>query len=62
MQTVPKDVKYVILVINGRTEEKIVFAKIWLDYLKSIAVPPKTIIVMLGNEVSPLVLCFLSIL
>nr|XP_053643270.1 ribitol-5-phosphate xylosyltransferase 1-like isoform X2 [Cherax quadricarinatus] len=48
--TVPHDVKNLVLVVNGRTEEKVKDARHWLDYIQSWETPPVTILVMLGNE------------
>ena len=39
-----------MLVINGRTSEKIEKGKEWLDHLRKKEKPPSIIIVMLGNE------------
>lgn len=50
-ETVPRDVKYLVLVVNGRTPEKIKDAKQWLDDLKMWDMPPEIMLVMLGNEV-----------
>ena len=50
-ETVPHDVTHLILVINGRTDEKIADAKVWLEDLMTWDKPPVTIVIMLGNEV-----------
>ncbi|XP_069988064.1 ribitol-5-phosphate xylosyltransferase 1 isoform X1 [Penaeus vannamei] len=49
-ETVPRDVKYLVLVVNGRTPEKIKDAKQWLNELKMWDMPPEILLVMLGNE------------
>ncbi|XP_071530198.1 ribitol-5-phosphate xylosyltransferase 1-like isoform X2 [Panulirus ornatus] len=49
-EIVPHDVKHLVLVVNGRTEEKVKDAKLWLDYLQTWESPPVTILLMLGNE------------
>lgn len=48
--TVPSDVQYLILVLNGRSEEKIMAAKLWLDYLPFYPNLKKMAVVLLGNE------------
>ncbi|XP_045604782.2 ribitol-5-phosphate xylosyltransferase 1 isoform X3 [Procambarus clarkii] len=48
--TVPHDVKNVVLVINGRTNDKVKDARQWLDHIQAWETPPVTILVMLGNE------------
>ncbi|KAG7155632.1 Ribitol-5-phosphate xylosyltransferase 1-like, partial [Homarus americanus] len=48
--SVPRDMKNVVLVVNGRTEEKVTDAKYWLDSIQSWDTPPVVILVMLGNE------------
>ncbi|PNF28880.1 hypothetical protein B7P43_G03847 [Cryptotermes secundus] len=48
--TVPSDVQYLILVLNGRSEEKIKSAKLWLDYLPLYPNLKKMAVVLLGNE------------
>jgi hypothetical protein len=48
--TVPSDVQYLILVLNGRSEEKIMSAKLWLDYLPLYPNLKKLAVVLLGNE------------
>ncbi|RZF46122.1 hypothetical protein LSTR_LSTR012982 [Laodelphax striatellus] len=48
--TVPTDVQHLILVLNGRSEEKIVFAKHWLDYLPNYSRLKTLIVILLGNE------------
>lgn len=50
-ETVPEDVRSLVLVVNGRTEEKVKEARLWLDHLQAQNAPPTTILVMLGNEV-----------
>ncbi|KAK8391604.1 hypothetical protein O3P69_017262 [Scylla paramamosain] len=49
-ETVPEDVRSLVLVVNGRTDEKVKEARLWLDHLQAQNVPPTTILVMLGNE------------
>ncbi|XP_068242067.1 ribitol-5-phosphate xylosyltransferase 1-like isoform X1 [Palaemon carinicauda] len=49
-ETVPHDVTHLVLVVNGRTEEKIGHAKVWLDDLVTWDKPPVIILLMLGNE------------
>jgi len=48
--TVPADVQHLILVLNGRSKEKIIFAKQWLDYLPYYNQLKTLIVVLLGNE------------
>lgn len=48
--TVPSNVQYLILVLNGRSEEKIMSAKLWLDYLPLYPNLKKMAVVLLGNE------------
>ncbi|XP_046407109.1 ribitol-5-phosphate xylosyltransferase 1-like [Ischnura elegans] len=48
--TVPLNVQYLILVVNGRSENKITAAKIWLESLHSYSHLKKVILVVLGNE------------
>lgn len=50
-ETVPEDVRSLVLVVNGRTDEKVKEARLWLDHLQAQNAPPTTILVMLGNEV-----------
>ena len=47
---VPKDVKNLVLVLNGREESKIAFAEQWLDYLPSLAMLQHVAVMLLGNE------------
>ncbi|XP_021922540.1 transmembrane protein 5-like [Zootermopsis nevadensis] len=48
--TVPSDVQYLVLVLNGRSEEKIMSSKMWLDYLPLYQNLKKLAVVLLGNE------------
>ena len=48
--TVPNHVQYLVLVLNGRSEEKIIAAKQWLDYLPLYVNLKKVAVVLLGNE------------
>ncbi|XP_069693916.1 ribitol-5-phosphate xylosyltransferase 1-like [Periplaneta americana] len=48
--TVPNDVQYLILVLNGRSDEKIAAAKLWLDYVPFYTKLKKLAVVLLGNE------------
>jgi len=48
--TVPNDVQYLVLVLNGRSEEKIESSKLWLDYLPLYPDLKKLAVVLLGNE------------
>lgn len=49
-ETVPHDTTHLVLVINGRTEDKLNDAMVWLDDLVTWETPPVTTVVMLGNE------------
>ncbi|KAK4319800.1 hypothetical protein Pmani_009296 [Petrolisthes manimaculis] len=49
-ESVPRDVSKVVLVINGRTQEKVNEARRWLHHLSTLAPAPPTLLVMLGNE------------
>ncbi|XP_071961655.1 ribitol-5-phosphate xylosyltransferase 1-like [Antedon mediterranea] len=48
--TVPQDVENLVLVLNGRTQEKIDFARSWLDYLPHYSNLKNIAVVLLGNE------------
>lgn len=48
--TVPNDVQYLVLVLNGRSEDKIISSKLWLDYLPLYPNLKKLAVVLLGNE------------
>ncbi|KAG8227850.1 hypothetical protein J437_LFUL010705 [Ladona fulva] len=48
--TVPQNVQFLVLVINGRSESKISAAKIWLDSLPSFRYLRNVILVVLGDE------------
>ncbi|GAB6033087.1 Transmembrane protein 5 [Chamberlinius hualienensis] len=47
---VATDIKYLVLVINGREDNKISYARTWLDYLDYIPSLERVAVVMLGNE------------
>ncbi|KAK7084249.1 Ribitol-5-phosphate xylosyltransferase 1 [Halocaridina rubra] len=49
-ETVSHDVSHLVLVINGRSEEKVKDAKVWLEDLLTWETAPVTVLVMLGNE------------
>lgn len=44
------NVEYLVLVLNGREESKIAFARTWLDYLSYLPILRAAAVVMLGNE------------
>ncbi|XP_066997102.2 ribitol-5-phosphate xylosyltransferase 1 isoform X2 [Anabrus simplex] len=48
--TVPNDVKHLVLVLNGRSQEKIDAATLWLNYLPTYKYLQKLAVVLLGNE------------
>lgn len=48
--TVPASVKYLVLVLNGRSSDKIEKAKQWLDYLPKFTLLKKVAVVLLGSE------------
>lgn len=48
--TVPLKVKYLVIILNGRAPDKIKFAKMWLDFLKSLSNLKRTVLLMLGSE------------
>lgn len=48
--TVPSDVEKVVLVLNGRSEEKINIAKQWLDYIPLYKKLTHVAVVLLGDE------------
>ncbi|XP_064486961.1 ribitol-5-phosphate xylosyltransferase 1-like isoform X2 [Ornithodoros turicata] len=48
--TVPSDVTHVLLVLNGRTPEKIKAAKVWLNSLPSFSKLQKAAAIVLGDE------------
>lgn len=48
--TVPENVEYLVLIINGRSEDKIKVGKGWLDYLPKYTQLKKVALVLLGNE------------
>lgn len=49
-ETVPHDAHRVVLVANGRTSEGIQETKKWLEYLQTWVIPPRLVLMMLGNE------------
>lgn len=49
-QTVPKMSKNVVLILNGRVEEKVKFAKMWLKSLENFPDIRNVAVIMLGNE------------
>ncbi|XP_022659656.1 UDP-D-xylose:ribitol-5-phosphate beta1,4-xylosyltransferase-like isoform X2 [Varroa destructor] len=49
-QTAPSDVEYLILVLNGRSKDKISFARLWLDYLDNYPRLQHCIVILLGDE------------
>ncbi|XP_077983158.1 ribitol-5-phosphate xylosyltransferase 1-like [Glandiceps talaboti] len=46
----PIDTKYLILIVNGRIQDKVDFAQLWLDHLKEMPYLQKVAVIMLGNE------------
>ncbi|GFT71082.1 ribitol-5-phosphate xylosyltransferase 1 [Nephila pilipes] len=46
----PNDVQHLILILNGRSQEKVSFAKTWLDFLPQFRNLRTVILVLLGNE------------
>lgn len=48
--TVPQDIEYLVLVLNGRTADSTKKAKLWLDYLYKYKRLKKVCVVILGNE------------
>ena len=49
-QNAPRGAENLVLIINGRTEEKIKFAKMWLDSLRKLPKLKNTAVILLGNE------------
>ncbi|OQR79238.1 transmembrane protein 5-like, partial [Tropilaelaps mercedesae] len=49
-QTAPSDVEYLILVLNGRSKDKISFARLWLDYLDNYPRLQHCVVILLGDE------------
>lgn len=47
---VPSDVEYLILILNGRNDQKVSFAKSWLNYLPHFKNLHGVILVLLGDE------------
>nr|CAD7575339.1 unnamed protein product [Timema californicum] len=48
--TVPSDVEFVVLVLNGRSKDKIAISKVWLDYLPLYKKLRGAIVLLLGDE------------
>lgn len=48
--TVPQSVKYLVLVLNGRTSNNVVKSEEWLIYLKKLKQLKRVCVVILGNE------------
>ena len=48
--SVPRDTKSLVLVLNGREQTKIQFARSWLDSLDSLTKLKNVAVVLLGNE------------
>uniref|UniRef100_A0A1B6KEB4 Exostosin GT47 domain-containing protein n=1 Tax=Graphocephala atropunctata TaxID=36148 RepID=A0A1B6KEB4_9HEMI len=48
--TVPENVQYLVLVLNGRSPNKVKHAKEWLEYLKRLKQLKKVCLVLLGSE------------
>ncbi|KAL1110581.1 hypothetical protein AAG570_008109, partial [Ranatra chinensis] len=48
--TVPQDVEYLVIVLNGRTQNDVKKSKLWIDYLPRLEKLKKTAIMLLGNE------------
>ncbi|KFM72355.1 Transmembrane protein 5, partial [Stegodyphus mimosarum] len=46
----PSDVRYLLLILNGRSEDKVTFAKMWLDFLPQFRNLQSVTLVILGNE------------
>ncbi|XP_013794648.1 transmembrane protein 5-like [Limulus polyphemus] len=46
----PSDVENLILILNGRNEEKVTFAKVWLEFLPKLKYLKNVALVLLGNE------------
>ncbi|XP_054721801.1 ribitol-5-phosphate xylosyltransferase 1-like [Uloborus diversus] len=46
----PNDVEHLILILNGRSEDKVSFAKMWLDFLPQFNNLKSAILIILGNE------------
>ncbi|KAF0309331.1 Ribitol-5-phosphate xylosyltransferase 1 [Amphibalanus amphitrite] len=48
--TVPADVRYLVLILNGRTDEKVRVARQWLDLLPRLVLLQHTAVVLHGSE------------
>ncbi|CAH1392920.1 unnamed protein product [Nezara viridula] len=48
--SIPHEIQFLILIINGRTSKHVLKAKEWLDFLPEIHSLKKTAIILLGNE------------
>lgn len=48
--TVPLKVEYLVMILNGRSPDKVKFAKMWLDFLKTLGSLKRTLLILLGNE------------
>ncbi|GFQ86209.1 ribitol-5-phosphate xylosyltransferase 1 [Trichonephila clavata] len=46
----PNDVKHLVLVLNGRSDDKVSFAKMWLDFLPQFRNLLSVVLILLGNE------------
>ncbi|GIY97710.1 ribitol-5-phosphate xylosyltransferase 1 [Caerostris extrusa] len=46
----PSDVQHLILILNGRSDDKVTFAKMWLDFLPQFRNLRSVILIILGNE------------
>ncbi|GFY56346.1 ribitol-5-phosphate xylosyltransferase 1 [Trichonephila inaurata madagascariensis] len=46
----PNDVKHLLLVLNGRSDDKISFARMWLDFLPQFRNLLSVVLILLGNE------------
>nr|XP_014272997.1 UDP-D-xylose:ribitol-5-phosphate beta1,4-xylosyltransferase-like isoform X3 [Halyomorpha halys] len=48
--SIPQEIQFLVLIINGRTFKHVLKAKEWLDFLPEIHSLKKTAIILLGNE------------
>lgn len=48
--SIPQEIEFLVLIINGRTSKHVLKAKEWLDFLPEIHSLKKTAIILLGNE------------
>ncbi|KAG8182575.1 hypothetical protein JTE90_021715 [Oedothorax gibbosus] len=46
----PNDVQHLVLILNGRSDDKVSFAKVWLDFLPQFQNLHTVILMILGNE------------